>query len=181
MLPFRFLIPLALLSLVAAPVHASVMADAAVRTSVSGDILGVVCSEHVDADSYAYAQAMCNQDGNYGHGRASASFGSLRTYARLYSGSSTSDNNNYQAYGWARFSDMFLLGKGIIEDGEWTDARIVFEIDGYVDKVDAPTFMEFGDMFIPWAFTVKIGGLELQPSNQPVTSPPASRSTSRPS
>ncbi|MBW1688158.1 MAG: PEP-CTERM sorting domain-containing protein [Deltaproteobacteria bacterium] len=163
MLPFRFLIPLALLSLVAAPAHSTILAQAAVRTTVSGGTFTPLCEDGGLGETSA--DVSCADGTNSGHGSASADYGSLGIYAKLYSGSAISDNDDYQAYGWARFSDEITLLPGLIDAGEWTDARVVFNISGQVDEVDAPTWMEFGDMFIPWEFTVTVGGLELQPSN----------------
>jgi len=115
-----------------------------------------------------YRQEECSRDLNFGHARARARYGSLEAYARIYSQHATADNDNYQAYGWAGFTDSLTMGSPIISPGVSTDARIVFDVSGEVLPVDEPTWMELGDMFFPWSFTVKIGGLELQPSNQPV-------------
>ena len=165
MSPFRFLISLALLSLVAAPAHSTIFSQAAVRTSASGDITGVLCQNGGLGD--ASALASCGQDGNSGYATATATPGSLGTYASLSSTSPPADNYNYQAYGWAKFSDSLSLGSGLVQAGVSTDARVVFSIDGSVLK-NAPDWLLGGTLSIPWTFTVMIRGLELQPSNQPV-------------
>jgi len=164
MLPVRFLISLALLSLVAASAHATTLAEAKVRTSVSGDILGVLCED--GGFGSVSAMVTCGQDGNNGQATAYALPGYLSTYASLSSASTYDDNDNFQAYGWAKFSDSLTLGSGLVGAGVSTNARVVFVIDGTVDK-NAPDWLLGGTMSIPWTFTVMVGGLELQPSNQP--------------
>jgi hypothetical protein len=165
MLPFRFLIPLALLSLVAAPAHTTTLAEAAVRTTVTGGTFSPIC---IDGGSgQTSADVSCTQDTNEGYARARSLYGSLGAYARLDSDGPPAGNDDYQAYGWARFSDELLLESPIITSGESTNARIIFELDGSVLN-DGPEWNEIGDMFIPWTFVVRINSLELQPSNGPI-------------
>jgi hypothetical protein len=168
MLPFRLLILLALSSLVAAPAHATTLAQAAVRTSTSGDFVGAgFCQQGGLGETYAEAQ--CNREGNFGHGRASADLGSLMTYARLYSTSPPAGNDNYQAYGWAEFSDELGLNSPGIGAGVSTDARMVIMFEGSVTW-EPPDWMAGGTLSLPTdeRLVVKINGLVVQPSNQPV-------------
>ena len=164
MIPFRFLISLALLSLVAAPAHSTTLAEAAVRTSAFGDITTVLCQD--GGFGSVSATATCGQDGNNGHATAYALPGYLGTYASLSSSSVYDDNDNFQAYGWAKFSDALTLGSGLVGPGVSTDARVVFQIDGSV-AFSPPDWLQGGTLSMPWFFKVMVGGLELQPSNQP--------------
>jgi hypothetical protein len=107
---------------------------------------------------------MCDQDNNYGWGRARVNAGSVESYAKLSSGGPPSGNKNYQAYGLARFEDRLSVGSGLLTPGEWTDARIVIDIEGEVME-DGPSWMEPGDLFVDWTLTVKVRGLEVQASN----------------
>jgi len=167
MLPFRFLIPLALLSLVASPAHATIFAQAAVRTSLSGDFVGDgFCQDGGPGE--AYADVSCSQQQNWGHGTASVQYGSLETYARLASPGPPSDNHHYQAYGWAEFSDDIMFQSSGVGAGESTSARMIFDLSGSV-VLDRPSFMLGGTLTVPWTFRVMIGGLELQPSNGPIS------------
>jgi hypothetical protein len=167
MLPFRFLLPLALFGLVAAPAHATTFVHATFGSASIGGSFIPLCDETDSGEDSASAAVSCNEGSNYGQASASALPGSLGAYAWVYSGAAITDNLSYQAYSQARFGDQLSLGEGPIEAGVWTDARAVFNLSGFADKVDAPTWLEFGDMFVNWTFTVTVGGLELQPSNGP--------------
>jgi hypothetical protein len=170
MLPFRLLVPLALLSLAAMPAHAGTLAEAAVRDAFAGGTFTPISPSCIDGGSgETEAEVICDEDDNHGWGRARADYGSLESYAELWSTSPPADNKNYQAYGWARFEDRLSIESGILTTGEWTDARMVIDLSGIVDEYDAPTWMELGDLFATWTFTVMIDGLEVQPSNGPLT------------
>lgn len=112
MLHFRFLIPLALLSLVAAPVYATSLAEAAVRDAFTGGSFTPICMDGGSGETEA--DAMCDQDDNYGWGRARVNDGSVESYAKLSSSGHTppTGNKNYQTYGWARFEDRLSVGSG---------------------------------------------------------------------
>jgi hypothetical protein len=167
MLPFRFLLPLALFSLVAAPAHATTFVHATFGSATVGGSFIALCDETDSGDTSASAAVSCNDGSNSGQASASALHGSLGTKAWVYSGAAITDNLSYQAYSQARFGDQLSLGEGPIETGVWTDARAIFNLSGFAQKVDAPTWLEFGDMFVDWTFTVTVGGLVLQPSNGP--------------
>jgi hypothetical protein len=156
------------LFLIAAPTHATTLAQAAFRTSISGPTTTVICQDGGSGETYA--SVSCDQDTNYGVGRASASYGQLGTYARLHSVAPPSDNHHYQAYGWAEFTDQLIFGSGLLDPGVSTNARIVFQLDGSLVSTP-PDFMSGGTLELPIdeRFVVKIGGLALQPSNGPVT------------
>ena len=163
MLPFRFLLPLALFGLVAAPAHATTFVHATFGSASIGGSFSALCDEaHSGGTSAAVS---CSEASNFGQASASAGPGSLGAYAWVYSGAAVTDNRSYQAYSQARFGDQLSLGEGPIEAGEWTDARAVFNLSGFAQKIDAPTWLEFGDMFVDWKLTVTVRGLELQPSN----------------
>jgi hypothetical protein len=163
MLPFRFLLPLALFGLLAASAHATTTVWATFGSAETGGSFIPLCDESYSPGSYA--SVACSDDGNSGEARASAEHGSLGAYAWVYSPNALTDNLSYQAYSRAYYNDDLSLGEGPVQAGEWTDARAVFTLSGFVDKIDAPTWMEFGDMFVDWKFTVTVNGSELQPSN----------------
>ncbi len=163
MFSLRFLISLAFLSLVAVPAHASTYAYATFGLAGGGSF----CGDTDSGGNTASAAASCNDGSDSGQARANAQGGSLGAYAQVHSGAATTDNLSYQAYSQARFSDQLSLGEGPIGAGVYTDARAVFIVSGYTNYVDRPTWLEFGDMFLDGTFTVTVGGLELQPSNQP--------------
>jgi hypothetical protein len=128
----------------------------------------VICQEGGLGETYA--SVSCSQDGNSGVGRASAVYGQLGTYARLSAVAPPSDNDNYQAYGWAEFTDQLIFGSGLLDPGVSTNARIVFQLDGSV-VWNPPDWMSGGTLELPTEerFVVKIGGLALQPSNGPIS------------
>jgi len=167
MFSLRFLISLALLSLVAVPAHASTYAYATFGSASTGGSFVSLCGETNSGGHSASAATSCNEGSDSGQASANAQGGSLGAYARVHSGAAITDNRSYQAYSQARFGDQLSLGEGPIGAGVYTDARAVFIVSGYTDYVDRPTWMEFGDMFLDGTFTVTVGGLELQPSNQP--------------
>jgi hypothetical protein len=166
MLLSRSLIPLVLSSLVAMPVYATTLAEAAVRDALTGQTFSPICIDGGSGETEA--DANCFQDNNYGWGRARAHDGSLETYARLSSSGPPTDNKDYQTYGWARFEDRLSVGSGLLTPGEWTDARIVIDLDGAVTN-DGPAWNEPGNLYVDWSFVVKINALEVQPSNGPLT------------
>ena len=163
MLPYRLLIPFALLSLVAAPAQATTSVWATFGSADLGGSFIPLCDEVYSVGTSA--SVSCSEGHNQGAASASAQHGSLGAYAWVYSGYAVTDNRSYQAYSQARFSDSLQLGEDPIGAGVWTDARAVFTLSGFSEKIDAPTFMEIGDMFVDWTFTVTVNGLELQPSN----------------
>jgi hypothetical protein len=165
MRPFRSLIPLALLSLLAAPIYATSLAEAAVREALSGQSFSPICIDGGSGETEA--DAMCDQDNNYGWGRARVNPGSVESYARIASSGPPAGNMNYQTYGWARFEDRLSVGSALLLPGEWTDVRIVIDVDADADAVvnNGPAWNEPGNLYVDWTLTVKVRGLELQPSN----------------
>jgi len=160
---FRLLAPLALLILVAAPVHATLQAEAVVRNG-SGTTNNVLCSNGGWGSTTALAS--CSDAGNFGFGEARANYGSLHTYARIHSDSPPTGNLNYQSYAIARFDDEISLGSPLLTSGESTDVRIVMALDGLITR-EQPPFLAGGTASVPWTFRVVINGLEVQPSNGP--------------
>jgi hypothetical protein len=162
---FRLLAPLALLILVAAPVHATLQAEAAVRNG-GGATNNVLCINGGWGSTTALAS--CSDVGNIGLGEARANYGSLQAYARIHSDSPPASNLNYQSYAIARFDDEISLGSSILTPGESTDVRIVMALSGSILR-EQPPFLVGGTASVPWTFRVVINGLELQPSNGPLS------------
>jgi hypothetical protein len=154
-----------LLIIVAAPVHATLQAEAAVRTG-SGATTGVLCTDGGFGSTSALAS--CSDVGNIGRGEARANYGSLQSYARIHSDGPPADNDNYQSYAIARFDDRISLGSSFLTSGESTDVRIVMALSGSVLR-EQPPFLVGGTASVPWTFRVLINGLELQPSNGPLS------------
>ena len=163
MLPFRFLLPLALFGLVAASAHATTTVWATFGSATTGGSFIPLCDESHSPGSFA--SVACSEVGNSGEASASAEHGSLGAYAWVYSPNALTDNLSYQAYSRAYYNDDLMLGEGSVQHGEWTDARAVFTLSGFSQKIDEPDWTEIGDMFVDWTFTVAVNGLELQPSN----------------
>ena len=162
---FRLLAPLALLILVAAPAHATLKAEAAVRNG-GGATNNVLCINGGFGSTTALAS--CSDVGNIGLGEARANYGSLHTYARIHSDGPPAGNLNYQSYAIARFDDRISLGSSILTPGVSTDVRIVMALSGSVLR-EQPPFLVGGTASVPWTFRVLINALELQPSNGPLS------------
>ena len=109
MLPFRFLIPLALLSLVTAPAHATTFVWATFGSATTGGSFIALCDEASSGGTSA--DVSCSEADNFGQASASAEPGSLGAYAWVYSGAAITDNLSYQAYSRARFEDQLMLGE----------------------------------------------------------------------
>ena len=157
---FRLLAPLALLILVAAPVHASLKAEAAVLGGAAS------CSDGGWGSTTALAS--CSDAGNSGFAEARADYGSLHTYARIHADSPPAGNPDYQSYAIARFDDRISLGGSGVTTGVSTDVRIVLALDGLITR-EQPPFLVGGTASVPWTFRVIVNGLELQPSNGPLS------------
>jgi hypothetical protein len=97
-----------------------------------------------------------------------ADYGSLRAYARIHSTGPPADNDNYQAFGIARFDDRISLGSSLLTPGESTDVRITIALSGSVLRQN-PDFLAGGTASVPWTFRVLVNALELQPSNGPLS------------
>ena len=116
MLPFWFLLPLALLGLVAASVHATTTVWATFGSAVSGGSFTPLCDESHSPGSFA--SVTCSEVGNSGEASASAQHGSLGAYAWVFSPNALTDNLSYQAYSRAYYTDDLTLGERPIQAGE---------------------------------------------------------------
>ena len=166
MFHLRVLVPLVMLILFAAPVKATLRAEAAVRSSSFGPTTGVLCGDGGSGSSSA--SASCSDAGNIGLGEARADYGSLQAYARVHSTGPPADNDNYQAYGVARFDDRLSVGSALLTPGVSTDVRVTIALSGSVLR-QQPDFLVGGTASVPWTFRVLVNALELQPSNGPLS------------
>jgi hypothetical protein len=167
--PYSFLSiwSVSLVALLAAPAHATIFAEAIVRqlspnTNICGE--GGVGTSSADAD--------CSGDLYDGEAHATAAYGELGTYARLsYTGDLPFPNDDFQAYGWARWSDRISLSSDLLLPGATTDARLIIGVDGSGYRI-APDFFDGGSLFVDTTLRVVINGLEATPNTGEIVGAP---------
>lgn len=134
----RYTVPILLaLNLFAASTNADVLAEAAIRTQSSGGFsFSPLMPECLQGGfGIPSVDVSCTEAGNSGRGRAQAAYGSLRAYAELSALSSIAFNQDYQAFGRARFDDTLTLSSPLLEPGIGTFVNVFFDLTGSIQKM----------------------------------------------
>lgn len=147
-------------SLMASPVYAGILSEGAVRTTLPGGSFTAICQD--GGSGIADADVSCSDAENSGRGRAQAAYGTLKAYAELSSPIGIDFNDDYQAFGRARFDDILTLNSPFLVEGLPADVTVYFDLTGTIFN-DPPAFNELGDQFVSATLTVKVNGTRIEP------------------